>query len=76
MSVRVCNMILRYCKRGHLRTMETTFERNVVVRKNGREYHYVARECRICHSIRNSRPPKICHNSRSKWLAAKLEANQ
>jgi cytochrome c5 len=56
-------MYNRYCKRGHLRTEETTFPRKV--KKGGKLY--IVRECRACHSIRNTPPPKIAPNKNTKW---------
>jgi hypothetical protein len=59
----ICPPILRYCKRGHPRTEETTFERKV--RTSGKLY--IVRECRICHSMRNS-PHATGRKNDSKWL--------
>lgn len=56
-------MYKRHCIRGHLRTEETTFPRKY--RKNGKLY--IVRECRVCHSMRNTRPPKIAPTKTSKW---------
>jgi hypothetical protein len=64
-------MIVATCKRGHPRTKETTFERPVTIRKNGREYNYIVRECRICHAMRNVRNAghdKTGRKNNSKWL--------
>jgi hypothetical protein len=65
-------MLFGFCKRGHPRTKETTFERRVVSRNKatGWERTYLARECRICHSLRNverERKPWSVKNSTSKW---------
>jgi hypothetical protein len=63
----VCPLILGFCKRGHPRTKQTTFERKVHI--NGKDY--IARECRICHSLRNVRNAgrdKTGRKNNSKWL--------
>jgi hypothetical protein len=57
----------RYCKRGHLRTSESTFERKV---KRGDKI-YLVRECRVCHSIRETYRKRKSwggKNSTSKWM--------
>ena len=62
----VCPLIVRFCKRGHPRTLETTFERKVTI--NGKVY--ISRECRICHaerSNRQKRKPWSVKNGTSKW---------
>ena len=65
--LRISRMYNRYCKRGHLRTEETTFPRKS--RKNGKLY--IVRECRVCHAMRETerkRTPYGKHfQSRSKW---------
>lgn len=72
MTVHVSPMLYRYCKRGHLRTKESTFERKSV--QGGKEY--IVRECRICHAMRNSRhADKTGRKNNSKWVRFQ-EANQ
>jgi hypothetical protein len=62
-----CPMLFGFCKHGHPRTKETTFERKVTKRtESGWERSYIVRECRICHSQRNTKA-KIYHTSTSKW---------
>jgi hypothetical protein len=75
---KVCPLIARYCKRGHPRTMETTFERKVCIKKNGREYHYIARECRVCHAMRYNKTAASWRKfqSRSKWSAIRQGVEQ
>jgi len=61
-----CIMIFGYCKRGHPKTRETTFERKV--RSKGREY--LVRECRVCHAMRYNKTPSWSRfQSKSKWSA-------
>ena len=70
-----CQQLFGFCKRGHPKTRETTFERTVTV--NGKLY--IVRECRICHSERNSnRAPFGRPASTSKWkrYLANLEEAQ
>lgn len=63
-AAHICPPILRYCKRGHLRTEESTFPRKA--RINGKEY--IGRECRVCHAMRNNRAPSWSRlQSNSKW---------
>ena len=62
---KICRMYNRYCKRGHLRTEETTFPRKV--RSNGKTY--IVRECRVCHAMRENYTtrPWTKFQSNSKW---------
>jgi hypothetical protein len=71
--MKVCPMILRYCKRGHLRTKETTFERKC----HGNGKSYIVRECRICHAMRTNQAAKPWTRlqSNSKWSQARRDAH-
>lgn len=61
---KVCPPILRYCKRGHLRTEATTFPKKV--RVGGKDY--IVRACRVCHSMQNNKAPSWSKGrSNSKW---------
>ena len=68
-------LISRFCKRGHPRTLETTFERKSY--QNGKLY--IVRECRLCHSMRNIKNAghgdKTGRKNNSKWVRF-LEAHQ
>jgi hypothetical protein len=64
-------MLFGFCKRGHPRTKETTFERKVKIKGK----LYIVRECRICHAMRNNKTPSWSKGqSRSKW--AELRGDQ
>lgn len=49
-GLKICTPILRYCKRGHLRSDANTFPRRTTV--GGKVY--IVRECRQCHADRNN----------------------
>ena len=66
-----CPAIIRYCKRGHLRTPETTFERKVRVKGK----LYLVRDCRVCHAERNNKAPSWSKlQSKSKWSEVRAAA--
>jgi hypothetical protein len=64
---KICPTYASHCKRGHLKTEASTFPRKVW--RRGRLY--IVRECRQCHSMRNTPEPKIRgpQKRRSRWVS-------